>query len=594
MNIKFSSIKIRNFLSIGSAAVDFDDRGFILVDGVNKNVLDNAKSNGSGKSSIFEAIVWTITGETIRGAKDVVNYKTTGGACCELALFVDGVKYEIARFKEDSGYGNNLKLYVDGQDVSGKGLRDTEKILGQYLPELTSQFLGSVIVLGQGLPQRFTNNTPSGRKEILENLSKSDFMIEDLKQKLNLRKVLLDTEMTKYSNEKIANQSKISVNNNLIVKRKADIESVEFTKTNISNIIISKQQQIDAEVLKIAPLEDQLKAVDVTSIEPLQVKLDGISNDLITVGGNVYGLRSNKSDLESRIRKAKEVTTECPYCHRPFDGVHVPDTSDLEAELEKVTAELKSEQEKQTELTNSQLSIKTEITKIQREYDSIKSSIENENKIISRLEKEKEDVKRDFDNERLKIDLWKTDIENAEKEIKEIELVVEEIDKQLDKLQVHFSAVQKLMSYASRDFRGYLLEGVVKFIEDKAKTYASLLFNTDSLEFKLDNNQIWIGIQGKSYENLSGGEKQKVDLIVQFSLRDMLLTLLGFSCNILVLDEMFDNLDANGCESLIELITTRLKDIESVFVVTHHADIDVPYDDKITIAKNDEGVSYIL
>ena len=44
------------------------------------------------------------------------------------------------------------------------------------------------MILGQGMPNKFTNNTPSGRKELLEKLSKSDFMIEDIKNKLSARK----------------------------------------------------------------------------------------------------------------------------------------------------------------------------------------------------------------------------------------------------------------------------------------------------------------------------------------------------------------------------------------------------------------------
>ena len=44
----------------------------------------------------------------------------------------------------------------------------SSKILQEELPDLTSTLLTSVIIFGQGLPQRFSNNTPSGRKEILE------------------------------------------------------------------------------------------------------------------------------------------------------------------------------------------------------------------------------------------------------------------------------------------------------------------------------------------------------------------------------------------------------------------------------------------
>ena len=74
MDIKFKKLHIKNFMSIGEADIDLSDRAFTLIEGVNNNENDNARSNGSGKSSIFEALVWTLTGTTMRGNKDVVNF----------------------------------------------------------------------------------------------------------------------------------------------------------------------------------------------------------------------------------------------------------------------------------------------------------------------------------------------------------------------------------------------------------------------------------------------------------------------------------------------------------------------------------------
>ena len=85
----------------------------------------------------------------------------------------------------------------------------------------------------------------------------------------------------------------------------------------------------------------------------------------------------------------------------------------------------------------------------------------------------------------------------------------------------------------------------------KAKDYASKIFNTDEIDFKLDGNNIDITFCNKEYENLSGGEKQRVDLITQFAIRDMLSKHLNFSSNIIFLDEITDNLDADSCDKVI-------------------------------------------
>ena len=183
MDIKFKELHIKNFMSIGDAHINLSDCGFTLIEGINNNDSDNARSNGAGKSSIFEALVWALTGNTMRGNKDVVNYNGDDGAIVKVLFTVDKDTFLITRTKEHSKYKTNLLIEINGIDKSGKGIRDSEKLLAEYLPDLTSSLIGSVIVLGQGLPQKFSSNSPSGRKEVLERLFKSDYMIQDLKNR---------------------------------------------------------------------------------------------------------------------------------------------------------------------------------------------------------------------------------------------------------------------------------------------------------------------------------------------------------------------------------------------------------------------------
>ena len=150
-----------------------------------------------------------------------------------------------------------------------------------------------------------------------------------------------------------------------------------------------------------------------------------------------------------------------------------------------------------------------------------------------------------------------------------------------------------MITIATRDFRGYLLTNVISFNDKKAKEYSTDIFGTNKLQFVLDGNNINIIYDDKPYENLSGGERQRLDIIVQFALRDMLCQFSGFACNILVLDELFDNLDSSGCDNVLNLITKRLTDIESVFIITHHSDISIPADSIITVYKDEKGISSV-
>lgn len=74
----------------------------------------------------------------------------------------------------------------------------------------------------------------------------------------------------------------------------------------------------------------------------------------------------------------------------------------------------------------------------------------------------------------------------------------------------------------------------------------------------------------------------------------MLSAQTNFRCNILVLDEIFDNLDSTGSEKVLDLISAKLNDVENIFIITHHASIPVPYDKEIIVQKGDDNLSVIL
>ena len=99
-----------------------------------------------------------------------------------------------------------------------------------------------------------------------------------------------------------------------------------------------------------------------------------------------------------------------------------------------------------------------------------------------------------------------------------------------------------------------IIQQQVDEINSKAKEYCKDVFGNDFIEFTLDGNNLLISYGGKEYESLSGGERQKIDIIVQFAIRDMLCTHTSFSSNIIVMDEIFDNLDDVGCQMIINLI----------------------------------------
>ena len=131
-------------------------------------------------------------------------------------------------------------------------------------------------------------------------------------------------------------------------------------------------------------------------------------------------------------------------------------------------------------------------------------------------------------------------------------------------------------------------------MDRKAKEYARDVFGSESLSVSVNDNYIDVMFNNKYYEALSGGEKQKVDIIIQLALRDLLSNQLNVHSNILVLDEGLDFLDKKGSEAVLNLIQNRLNDVESVFIISHHVEeLNISYDTEIVVEKGSDGISTI-
>ena len=619
MYIEFKRISLHNFMSFGDTTLKFNDDGFIRVSGINENPLDNARSNGSGKSSLWEAIIWVITGETLRGTKQVVNIYGEDGCFVDIEFFIDNKQYRLIRSKDHMVYKTNLQIFIDGQDVSGKGIRDSEKLLQQYLPDMTASLIGSVIILGQGLPSKFTSNTPSGRKEVLENLTKSDFMIEDLKNKVSRRKTELTTELRSFEDDNIRLLSeqnylnkeldiaKETLNNldksdivNKSLEYDALIHQLEADQLTICSMIEAKQQEYSNYSKKFSDLSEQ----ELNELTQYQEHYLEHIKDNVELEKELYiSLQTEQRQLDS-LKNIKDI---CPTCGQKIPNVHKPNLTPIENNIVSIQERLK---EVSCLLGTEKSNYNKNRANIQNEFSSkkslLKKSIEESLEGLHKLQEEENAIKENLSkytrlNNELSIKLCQLDtlistnqriITNNNEKLSEISDKLMYNNAQKDLTQSHIEVVSKFETALKRDFRGYLLSTVISFIEQRAKHYSNIIFDTDNITFCLSGNNIDISYTNRPYENLSGGEKQKIDLIIQFSIRDMLSTQSKFTSNILVLDEVFDSLDSFGCSKVVDMIAS-ISDIKNIFIVTHRKDLSLPTDKEVIVVKSSDGISRI-
>ena len=622
MNIKFKTLHIEGFMSFNDADINFNNTGFTLITGVNKNTSDSAKSNGSGKSSIWEALIWCLTGETIRGTKTVENIITQTGALVSIEFSIDNDEYIITRCKNHKQYKTNLFLSINGKDNSGKGIRDTEKLVKEYMPDITASFLGSVIILGQGLPARFTSNSPSGRKEVLEKLSKSDFMIQDLKNKISNRRADLDNVLRENEDRRLSLKSKISILENQIEdvnNQLLNIENIEVYQEQLSTAMKTKEELELRDKNLRSSYDECSKSIDIYNDKLLDVnkelnsKISEIENEVKDI---TYKLNLDISSKESEvkyisdeIKKLDTINDTCPTCGQKIPGIIKPDTTSKKNNISILISEINELKLKLDTISNNK-----EI-KLKNVDDNYKVIIGELKKSLAELKQQGSTLSIDINNVVSLINKENSTIVRLEEKISSVESIkqilisnmndytnqkndltnqLSNIDINIDNINQSIEVIKKFDTIVKRDFRGILLTNIINFINCKVKEYSNFIFENSKIEFILEGNNISITYQNKEYEMLSGGEKQKIDLIVQFAIRDMLCTYLDFDCNILVLDEIFDNIDSIGCSKVIDMISNKLISVGSIYIISHHADeLDIPADNYIFIEKNLKGISCI-
>ncbi|KAL8300488.1 hypothetical protein RB593_010034 [Gaeumannomyces tritici] len=161
---KPQSLTIKNFLGVqGVLTIDFKrglPRGLVFLVG----------DNGSGKSTIVEAMVWCQFGRCIRSglaANDVIN--DTAGKDCSVSLaFSNG--YTITRHRKDKTYKNRIIVSLNGEpqtQMEHPDARTTQAAIDELLGIDYETYVRSV-VLGHESAASFLNSTLTQRRDLIE------------------------------------------------------------------------------------------------------------------------------------------------------------------------------------------------------------------------------------------------------------------------------------------------------------------------------------------------------------------------------------------------------------------------------------------
>lgn len=620
--INFKKVILHNFGSYQQAEVDLQDKGFCLVVGKNNCVADNSISNGTGKSTIWSAISYTICGELPNGVhSNLKNINISEDQECytSVEFSINENDYKITRWISPK---SALEIIKNKENISGKTFRESEKKLAEVLPNLTPELISSTIILSQGMPNKLSSFSPSGRKELLEKLTKSNFMIEEIKQKVTERLDTLSKKLREFEDSLLLNKNQLNLNKNQYITLNEDLKKLSELNYD-AQLKILESQKLELET-KINEIQKNIEFKETTAqqlskntISLLEEK-SKVANQEQAAYNEAFQkaitlkseITSNIKQLENEIFRLKSIKDTCPTCGQKIPGVIKPDTSKQEADLVKIKSQLADINGKIEKYNNNHImytkqineSFDTDINKAKTEESSIKNEIyqlkyalnnyiNSQNTLLSNITR----YQVEKDNLTQKITNLKNNIEKLDYSIHQQENLIKiTIDNKLD-IEAHLAVVKKIDILIKRDFRGYLLENIIKYLDKKVKDFSKVVFNTDQLSIYIDGNNLNISFCGKQFDNLSGGEKQKVDLILQFAIRDLLNKYFNINSNIIVLDEITDFLDKQGTDSIMKLLEKELNTIESVFIISHHQDeFNLPIDSEINIIKSTDGISRIV
>jgi exonuclease SbcC len=155
---------LKNFLSYRDATLDFGGLHTACICG----------SNGAGKSSLLEAITWSIWGQSRATVEDDVIYSGAKEVRVDFTFYNNQQTYRVIRTRA-RGATSILEFQIETpagfRPLTRKGMRATQDVIIQHIKLDYETFINSAY-LRQGRADEFMLKRPTERKEILAELLK--------------------------------------------------------------------------------------------------------------------------------------------------------------------------------------------------------------------------------------------------------------------------------------------------------------------------------------------------------------------------------------------------------------------------------------
>ena len=309
--INFKTIYIKNFLSVGEKPIIVNfEKGLCLITG--ENLDKPERSNGVGKSTIADAIHFSLFGETIREVKKdlIPNYYTNGKTVVQITFDIGNDSYELNRTVNPT----TVKLVKNSVDETKDTIANTNETI-ENLIRCNSKIFNNCISLGINSSNCFMNMKKSEKRQYIESILDLDIF----------------SKMTDICKSELSEDRKIR--EGLSAKRETyqsilddyENQKKEFETKKQKNIS-ELEQKINALKNKIHILNDEINNLAITKDNDLSESINQAKNALKIIEEKISETEKNIASKQSEIRSIQKSLNEigdnaetCPSCLRNID-----------------------------------------------------------------------------------------------------------------------------------------------------------------------------------------------------------------------------------------------------------------------------------
>jgi DNA repair exonuclease SbcCD ATPase subunit len=561
--IIFKVLRWKNFLSTGNnwSEVDLTKYDTTLVVG----------HNGAGKSTLLDALSFALFGKAHRSISkaQLVNSINGKGTVVEISFNVNNSDFKVVRGIKP----NTFEIWRDGTLMNQSShAKEYQKILEQNILKLNHKSFHQIVVLGSSSFIPFMQLTAQNRRDVIEDLldinvfSKMNGLLKEKISALKERSKDVDHEIH-------------------LVQTKMDSQ-----KKYIRSIKALNKEQLEAKHQTISDYRDEMGELTTANIK-LSTYLDDNREIATTqkedVDKKIKDLNKFKTKFDTEIKKIVrdvrffEQNDTCPSC----DQAIAEDTKDHHIrdgkEKAKTIQESYDNAEKALDRRSTELE---EVNEILKSCQEVQSNLHSNNVLIGQYQnsidrtlEEIENIGKAADLEQADQDL--DDLTSSKNDLIESRLEISE--------QVNYNTVMSTM-LKDTGIKTKIVKQYLPVINNLVNQFLQTLdffvsFNLDEAFQETIRSRFRDSF---SYASFSEGEKQRIDLALLFTWRQIAKMKNSVATNLLILDETFDSsLDHDGVDNLMKIIYTLGNDT-NVFVISHKGEmLDGKFANKIEVYK---------